>query len=336
MVPKGLQMSAGAASKDSSSRRLFVSFPVLSSVRELFQARFATTFSETGRTLTRAELLLALEGRNTLVTTTTDRLDAETIAQFPRTIRSIATYSVGLDHIDLAAAKERGIEVLNTPDVLTDAVADLALFLILGAARRGTESINLIRGGSWTGWTPTQLPGIELTGKTLGIVGMGRIGRAVARRATAFGMQVSYHNRHRLPRDSENNAIHHATLSSLLRVSEVLLLACPSTPETNGLLDQSAIAQLPQGAIVVNVSRGSVVDDAALIEGLAVGRLRGAGIDVFANEPHVDSRYFDLPNVFMTPHIGSSTVEAREAMANVLLEGLSQLDQGIKPTNQVA
>jgi lactate dehydrogenase-like 2-hydroxyacid dehydrogenase len=329
-------VATGVAIRKSSSRRLFVSFPVLPPVRELFENRFSTTFSETGRTLMHGELLLALEGHDTLIATTTDRLDSSTIAQFPRSIRSVATYSVGIDHIDLLAAKSRGIQVLNTPDVLTDSVADLGIFLILGAARRGTESINLIRSGAWTGWTSTQLPGSELTGKTLGVVGMGRIGRAVARRAVGFGMQVSYYNRRRLPREEEGNATHHATLSSLLQVSKFLLLSCPSTPETHNLLNQAAIAQLPRGAVVVNISRGNVVDDASLIEALASGRLNAAGLDVFANEPRLDARYFNLPNVFMTPHIGSSTIEAREAMAVALLEGLTKLDQGIRPANQVA
>jgi lactate dehydrogenase-like 2-hydroxyacid dehydrogenase len=322
-------------SKGTATRRLFVSFPVLPSVRALFGSRYETSFNETGRTLTREELVLALGDHDTLVATASDRLDSVTLDQLPRTMRTIATYSVGLDHIDLAVAKARGIRVLNTPEVLTDAVADVGLFLILGAARRGTESIDLIRSRAWAGWTPTQLPGTALAGKALGIVGMGRIGRAVAQRATAFGMQVHYFNRRRLSPRDEGSATHHGTLDALLRVSQFLLLACPLTADTTGLLNHATISLLPPGAIVVNIARGGIVDDAALIENLASGRLAAAGLDVFANEPRLDSRYFDLPNVFMTPHIGSSTVEARESMANALLEGLSDLDRGIPPPNLV-
>jgi glyoxylate reductase len=317
------------------TRRLFVSFPALPTVRALFEARYATSFNETGRTLTREELVMALDGYDTLVVTASDRLDSATLNQLPRTMRTIATYSVGLDHIDLAGARARGIRVLNTPDVLTDAVADVGLFLILGAARRGTESIDLIRSRAWPGWTPTQLPGTVLAGKALGIVGMGRIGRAVAHRAMAFGMQVHYFNRRRLSPKEEGSATHHGTLDGLLRISRFLLLACPLTAETTGLLNRATISLLPPSAIVVNIARGGIVDDGALIESLASGRLAAAGLDVFANEPRLDPRYFELPNVFMTPHIGSSTVEAREAMANALLEGLSDLDGGIPPPNLV-
>jgi glyoxylate reductase len=271
-----------------------------------------------------------------VVSATKDRLDADAIGALPDSVRAIATYSIGHEHIDLAAARARGIAVFATPDVLSDAVAEVGMLLLLGAARRVTESIDLIRSGRWTGWTPTQLNGTGLAGKVLGIVGMGRIGRAVAQRARAFGMAIHYANRARLDAQREGGAIHHADPEDLLRVAQFLLLACPATPETTGFLDARRIALLPRGAIVANVGRGAVVVDADLADALASGHVAAAGLDVFDGEPAVCRRYFDLPNVFMLPHIGSSTIETRVAMARLLVEGLRQYTQGSNAPNRIA
>ena len=271
-----------------------------------------------------------------VVSATKDRLDADTIGALPDSVRAIATYSIGHEHIDLAAARARGIAVFATPDVLSDAVAEVGMLLLLGAARRVTESVDLIRSGRWTGWTPTQLNGTGLAGKALGIVGMGRIGRAVARRARAFDMAIHYTNRARLDAQREDGAIHHADPEDLLRVAQFLLLACPATPETTGFLDARRIALLPRGAIVANVGRGAVVVDADLADALASGHVAAAGLDVFDGEPAVYRRYFDLPNVFMLPHIGSSTIETRVAMARLLVDGLRQYAQGSDAPNRIA
>jgi len=271
-----------------------------------------------------------------VVSATKDRLDARTIGALPDSVRAIATYSIGHEHIDLVAAHARGIAVFATPDVLSDAVAEVGMLLLLGAARRVTESVDLLRSGRWTGWTPTQLNGTGLSGKVLGIVGMGRIGRAVARRARAFGMTIHYANRSRLDAQREDGAIHHAHPEDLLRVAPFLLLACPATPETTGFLDARRIALLPRGAIVANVGRGAVVVDADLADALASGHVAAAGLDVFNGEPAVCRRYFGLPNVFMLPHIGSSTIETRIAMANVLVDGLRLYAQGADAPNRIA
>ena len=222
----------------------------------------------------------------------------QTILALPPSLKAIATYSVGYEHVDVAAAKSRGIPVFNTPEVLTDAVAEIGMLLLLGAARRATESIDLIRGRAWTGWTATQLIGVELLGKQLGIFGMGRIGRGIAQRARAFGMTIHYCNRHRLPPDLEAGAIHHASFAAMAGAIDMLMIAANSSAETRDFLNRERLSQLKPGAIVANVARGELIDDDALIEALQSGQVRAAGLDVFDGEPNIDPRYYDLPNLF--------------------------------------
>ncbi len=283
----------------------------------------------------RDALAIALEDRALLLTTVSAPLPAATIAALPATLRAIATYSVGHEHLALEAARARSIAVFNTPDVLTEAVADIAMFLILGAARRASEAIALLRSRQWSGWTARQLNGVELMGKTLGIFGMGRIGRAVARRARAFGMAIHYANRHRLTAADEGGAQFHAAVEDMLGACDVLLIAAPSSPETRGFLDAPRLARLKPGAIVVNVARGDLVDDDALIAALGDGRVFAAGLDVFNGEPRIDARYFDLPNVFMLPHTGSSTVETRRRMGRALIDGILAWQAGRPAANRL-
>lgn len=268
-----------------------------------------------------------------LVVTPTDRLSADTIRTLPDSLRLIATFSVGYDHIDIAAAKARGLTVTNTPGVLTDATADIALLLILGAARRASEGEREIRNASWTGWRPTHMMGSHLGGKRLGILGMGRIGQAVAVRARAFGMEIHYHNRSRLSPDQEQGAVFHPTADSLLTVSDVLSLHCPATAETTGFLNRDRIERLPPGAIVVNTARGAVVNDADLIAALRSGRLAAAGLDVFAGEPDLHPDYRELPNTFLLPHLGSATVETRMAMGACVIDSIQSITFNSSPTN---
>jgi glyoxylate reductase len=276
----------------------------------------------------------AVAGRDVLLLSFGTELRRDAVLALPASLKAIATYSVGYEHIDVTAAKERSLPVLNTPDVLTDAVAEIGLFLILGAARRATESIDLIRGRQWPGWNPTQLIGVELLGKRLGILGMGRIGRGIAQRARAFGMAIHYHNRSRLPPELEAGAVFHADFAALARVSDVLTIAAHLSAETRHYLNAERILLLTPGAIVCNVGRGDLIDDDALIAALSDGRLRAAGLDVFEHEPDIDARYYDLPNVFMLPHIGSSTIETRRRMGQVLIAGLLALKEGQQPTNR--
>ena len=271
-----------------------------------------------------------------LVSATRDRLDATLIARLPDSIRAIATYSVGHDHVDLQAARARGIAVFSTPDVLSTACAEVGMLLLLGAARRVTESVDLLRSGNWKGWTPNQLNGTGLSGKVLGIFGMGRIGREIANRARGFDMKIHYANRSRLPPDQEQGATYHGSPESLLQVSQFLMLACPATRETTGFLNADTIKLLPQGAIVANIGRGAVVVDEDLVNALASGRIAAAGLDVFNNEPEIFPGYAALPNVFMLPHIGSSTMEARQAMGAIVVQGLTAFVQGQPTPNRIA
>jgi lactate dehydrogenase-like 2-hydroxyacid dehydrogenase len=315
---------------------LLLSCPLPDEVQLAFAARHDVVTQHLHGTPDSVVLRRLLDDREVLVTSVGLQLSAEVIAAFPARTRVIATYSVGHEHIDLSAARERDIAVLNTPDVLTDSVADAALLLLLGAARRATESIALVRSGSWTGWTARQLNGIELAGRNAGILGMGRIGRAVAARCRAFGMQIHYSNRHRLPAELELDAVFHPSPESMLAETDALLMTCPLTPETYRFLNTDRIACLREGALVINVARGDLVDDSALIEALGNGRVRGAGLDVFANEPALDVRYLELPNAFLLPHIGSSTVDARMRMAQVLITGLEAWCEGRRAPNQIA
>lgn len=269
-----------------------------------------------------------------LLVTATDRLDGATIAALPQRVRALATLSVGHDHIDLAAARDRGIAVLSTPDILCDAVAEMAMLLLLGAARRAHEGSMLLYGGEWRGWSPTQLLGRDVTGGRIGIFGMGRIGRSIAQRAQrGFDMDIHYHNRSRL--DVEDGATFHPTARSLLEISDFLVLAAPSTPETRGFLNAGALARLPAGAVVVNIARGDLVEDAALIEALGSGRVAAAGLDVFNGEPSIHPGYLALPNVFLQPHQGSSTLGTRVRMGELLLDGIGTLMAGGAAPNRL-
>jgi lactate dehydrogenase-like 2-hydroxyacid dehydrogenase len=265
-----------------------------------------------------------------------DPFGAETIAALPGTVRAIATFSAGTDHIALDAARARGIVVTNTPDVLTEATAELTMLLLLGAARRASEGERLVREGAWAGWAPTQLVGTQVSGKRLGILGMGRIGQAVARMARGFRMEIHYHNRTRLPPEREAGAMFHAEADSMLRAIDMLALTAPGGAALANWLNAERIAALRPGAIVVNSGRGSLVDDEALIAALANGHVAAAGLDVFANEPRLDPRYRALPNTFLLPHLGSATIEARNAMGFRALDNLDALFAGRAPPDRVA
>ena len=248
-----------------------------------------------------------------IVCTVTDRIDAAVIASLAPRVRLLANFGVGVSHIDLDAAKARGITVSNTPDVLTDATADIAMLLLLGAARRAGEGEAMMRARAWQGWAPTAMLGTHLGGKTLGIYGMGRIGEATASRAAAFGTRIVYHGRR--PRDDlPFDAEFIADADAFWPRCDFLSLHAPLTDATRGLLGAVVIERLPQSAIVVNTARGELIDDDALIAALGSGRIAVAGLDVFTGEPAFDARYAALPNTFLLPHLGSATIETRTAM----------------------
>ena len=251
-------------------------------------------------------------------------------------MKIIANFSVGVDHVDLEAAKARGIVVTNTPDVLSDATAEIAMLCLLGAARRASEGERLIRAGAWNSWSPAFMVGLQVTGKRIGIVGMGRVGQVVAKRARGFDMEVHYYNRRRLPEEIEQGAVFHDTLDDLLAVSQVLSLNCPATPKTKGLLNADTIAKLPDRALIVNTARGALVDDDALIAALKSGKIAAAGLDVFNDEPNIDPRYAELDNTFLLPHIGSATEETRIAMGERALGNMDAFFAGREPGDRVA
>ena len=267
----------------------------------------------------------------------TEKLSRDVITRLPESIKAIANFSVGVDHCDLKAAAEKGLIVTNTPDVLSDATAEIAILCMLGAARRGNEGFTMVRADRWHDWSPTFMLGKQITGKRFGIIGMGRVGQVTAKRARGFDMEIHYHNRHRLDPEMEHGAVYHRSLDSLLSVSDVLSLHCPNNPDTEGILNAKRIAQLPDGAIVVNSARGTVVDDNALIDALKSGKLWAAGLDVFNGEPsHVDPAYRELNNVFVLPHLGSATVETRDAMGFRALDNLDAIFAGKAPKDRVA
>ncbi len=273
-------------------------------------------------------------GADAILCVASDRVDRAAVAALPPTVRALATFSVGYNHVDLDACAARGIVVTNTPDVLTDATADVAMLLLLGAARRAGEGEALMRARAWTGWTPTQLLGTHLGGKRLGILGLGRIGAAVARRAVAFGMEVHYLSA-REKSVPGVPLVRHASEETFWPACQFLSLHVPLAPATRGFLDAARIARLPRGAIVVNTARGEVVEDEALVEALRSGHVAAAGLDVYAGEPAVHPAYASLPNTFLLPHLGSATLETRCAMGFRALDNLDAVFAGRAPHDRV-
>ncbi len=261
--------------------------------------------------------------------------NADVAARLSDRVKIIANHSVGVDHCDLPALKARGIVVTNTPDVLSDATAELALLLMLGAARRAIEGDRLVREGRWDSWSPAFMVGKQVSGARLGIIGMGRVGRAMARNARGLGMGTHYHNRRRLPPEQEQGAIFHESLDTLLPVSDFLSLHCPATPETEGLMNAARIAQLPEGAVLVNTARGALVDEEALLEAIRSGHLAAAGLDCFRTEPGGNPAFAAHDNIFMLPHIGSATRRTRDAMGFRALDNLDAFFAGREPKDRL-
>lgn len=284
---------------------------------------------------TGADILRLAQGADAVLCCPAEKLDGATIGALPSTVKVLGTFSVGYDHIDLGAARTRGLPVVNTPDVLSVATAECAMLLILAAARRAGEGERLVRSTKWTGWAPTQLMGTQVSGRRLGIFGMGRIGRELARMAAAFGIEVHYRDVARLPPELESGAIWHDDDDSFLAASEILSLNAPGGEGTRKWLNAERIARLPRGAVVTNAARGTLVDDAALIDALRSGQVGYAGLDVYDGEPKLNPGYLDLQNVVLLPHLGSATVETRDAMGNVVLDGIDAVLDGREPHNLV-
>ncbi len=306
-------------------------------VEERLRRDYAPRFNPEDRLYSTDELIALAQGADIIIPCHTEKLSADVIARLPASVKAIVCFSVGVDYVDLAAAKTRNIIVTNTPDVLTDATAEIAMLLLLGAARRASEGERLIRAGKWKSWSPTFMIGKQVTGKRLGIIGMGRVGQATAQRARGFDMTILYSNRSRLLPEFEKSAAYYETVEAMLPHCDFLALHCPATPETHHLLNAEHIALLPDGAIVVNTARGSVIDDDALVFALKSGKLAAAGLDVFNGEPdNIHPGYRELENTFLLPHIGSATVETRDAMGFRALDNLDAIAAGYEPGDRVA
>lgn len=302
-------------------------------MEELFDA----VLNHDDHPFTREELVAAVRDCDVLVPTVTDRIDAELIAQAGDRLGLIASFGAGTDHLDIAAAHRRRIKVTNTPGVFTDDTADCTMSLILAVPRRFSEGAALVKEGEWTGWAPSAMLGHRIGGKRLAIIGMGRIGQAVAHRARPFGMEIVYHNRHPLPQAVENilGVRYEPDLDRLIAEADILSLHCPATPETRHVLNAERIALMKPTAYVVNTGRGELIDEDALIAALDQGRLGGAGLDVYQNEPRIDPRFLTLPNVVTLPHLGSATIEGREASGEKVIANIRFWADGHRPPDQV-
>jgi lactate dehydrogenase-like 2-hydroxyacid dehydrogenase len=307
-------------------------------VEQRLAQEFDARLNPDDHALTAAELQAALTSADALLPTVSDRLSAQVLQVEPLRAKILANYGVGFNHIDVAAAKARGLVVTNTPDVLTDDTADDAVMLMLMVARRAGEGERHVRAGAWTGWRPTQLLGTKVGGKTLGLIGMGRIGRAVARRAHhGFGMRVIFHDPYPPPPEvvAELGALARRTVEEVLAEADFVSLHSPATPETHHLIDAARLALMQPSAFLINTARGDIVDEAALVAALKAGRIAGAGLDVFEHEPRVSPELLTMENVVLLPHLGSATHETRVAMGMRALENLEAFFAGRPPRDRV-
>ena len=306
-------------------------------VMDRMEALFNARTTRDDRAMDPAALAAAVQDCDVLVPTVTDAIDAALIAAAGPRLKLIANFGAGVNHIDLKAARARGIIVTNTPGVLTEDTADLTMALIVSVTRRLAEGEKLVRSGEWKGWSPGGMLGRRIGGKALGIVGMGRIGQAVASRARAFGLSIHYHNRHRLPAvlEAQLAATWHADLDTMLGAIDILTLHTPRNADSENLLDRRRLGLLRPHVNLINTSRGGILDEDALVEALEAGRLAGAGLDVWRHEPAIDPRLLALPNVVMTPHMGSATYEGRLATGERVIQNIRMWADGHRPPDQV-
>jgi len=277
------------------------------------------------------QLIAASASFDAIIPCHSEHFSADVVAQFSDRLKIVANHSVGVDHCNLPALKGRGIAVTNTPDVLSDATAELAMLLMLGAARHAVAGDKIVRTGAWDSWSPAFMVGKQVTGARLGIIGMGRVGRAFATKARGFDMEIHYYNRSKLPADQARGAVYHDNVESLLGVADFLSLHCPATSETIDLMNTERLALLPQGAVIVNSARGALVDEDALIAAIEAGQVAAAGLDCFKVEPGGNPAFAASDNIFMLPHIGSATRQTRDAMGHRALDNLDAFFAGNIP-----
>jgi len=319
----------------STKPKILVTRKLPAPVEARLSAEFDVVLNKNDAILTNREIINAIADFDGILAAPTDKCDAELISALPDSVKILATFSVGYDHIDISAAENSRLVVTNTPDVLTDATADIAILLMLGAARGAYWGDQMVRQQTWGQWSPTSPLGMDVTGRRLGILGMGRIGQAVAKRARGFDMEIHYHNRSKLPDSLQLGATYHPKLENLMPTCDFLSINCGSTPQTRDALNDKTIQMLPERAIVINTARGDIINDDALIKALQSGKIAAAGLDVFNNEPDIDPRYRAMDNVFLLPHLGSATPQTRIAMGMRAVDNLEQFFAGQTPRDQV-
>ena len=315
-------------------KKILITRKLIKSSEEYAMSIFDVKLNKEDGVLTKDELISQSNDCDGILTSLTEKLDVDTISKLSGKIKIISNFAVGVGNIDLDAAKKRNIVVTNTPDVLTDATAEIAILVLLGAARRAKEGMEWANKKNWK-WSADFLMGKQLTGSRLGILGMGRIGRAVADRARSFGMTIHYYNRSRLGKNLEKEAIYHKSLESLLSVSDFFSINCPATKETKHIINSKTIKHFPDGAIISNSARGDMIDDDAMVEALKNGKIFSLGLDVYNGEPNIHPEYLTLPNVFVLPHLGSATIKTRTAMADLAVNNIKDDFQTGKCKNQI-
>ena len=315
-------------------KKILITRRLLKACEEKASKVFEANFNDNDELYSQSKVIEMSHGCDGILTSLTDKMDAETINKLPDSIKILSNFAVGFGNIDLEAAKKRNIAVTNTPDVLTDATAEIGILLILGACRRASEGIQNARDSNWK-WSADYLIGKQLTGTRLGILGMGRIGQKIAKIAKSLGMIIHYHNRSKLSPEKEEGATYHDSLKNLLSVSDVLSICCPASKETIDLINKDAIEHLPKGAVVTNVARGDIVDDEALIDALDRRKVYAVGLDVYKGEPNLNPGYLKHKSAFILPHLGSATKETRTAMANLAIDNLDEFFKTGKCKNKV-
>ena len=315
-------------------KKILITRRLLKACEEKASKIFKANFNDNDELYSQSKVIEMSQGHDGILTSLTDKMDAETINKLPDSIKILSNFAVGFGNIDLEAAKKRNIVVTNTPDVLTDATAEIGILLILGACRRASEGIQNARESNWK-WSADYLIGKQLTGTRLGILGMGRIGQKIAKIAKSLGMIIHYHNRSKLSPEKEEGATYHDSLKNLLSVSDVLSICCPASKETIDLINKDAIEHLPKGAVVTNVARGDIVDDEALIDALDRRKVYAVGLDVYKGEPNLNPGYLKHKSAFILPHLGSATKETRTAMANLAIDNLDEFFKSGKCKNKV-
>tara|TARA_Y100000590_G_scaffold146953_1_gene168802 strand:+ start:2482 stop:3435 length:954 start_codon:yes stop_codon:yes gene_type:complete len=304
-------------------KKILVTRKLIDSSEELAKKLFDVKLNKEDKILSKEELINASEGCDGILSSLTEKFDSSLILSLSKKIKIISNFAVGFGNIDIEAAKKKKIVVTNTPDVLTDATAEIAILILLGAARRAKEGTEWANKKNWI-WSANFLTGKQLTGSRLGILGMGRIGRAVADRARAFGMKIHYFNRSRLNRNLEKDATYHKSLKSLLSVSDFFSINCPATQETKNIINKDTIKYFPDGAVVSNSARGDMIDDEAMVTALKNGKIFSLGLDVYNGEPNIHPEYLTLPNVYVLPHLGSATKKTRTAMADLAVKNIDE------------